>query len=395
MTQRPLGIPAMGIAAPVGIGKLAVARGVFAGSRAGLVARDGLIPGRQVYVGAVEGILPVVPPHHATRNSRLMLAALDEIREDVGRVARQYGRERIAVILGTSTSGVAEGEEAFAIHRAGQTWPAGFDYRQQELGALAAFAADALDLEGPAYTIATACSSSAKVFATARRLIATGLCDAAVVGGADSICGTTLNGFGALEALSRGYCNPFSRNRDGINIGEAAAAFLVTREEAPVNLLGIGETSDAHHMSAPDPTGRGALGSMQAALDDANLTPDDIGYVNLHGTGTPLNDSMEGIAIATLFGASVPCSSTKGMTGHTLGAAGACEAAFLWLSLHPDFSTGTLPPHVWDGVPDPAIPSIGLVGSGSGVPRTGRLAMMSNSFAFGGSNVSLLLGRSS
>jgi 3-oxoacyl-[acyl-carrier-protein] synthase-1 len=395
MTQRPLGIPAMGIAAPVGIGKLAVARGVFAGSRAGLVARDGLIPGRQVYVGAVEGILPVVPPHHATRNSRLMLAALDEIREDVGRVARQYGRERIAVILGTSTSGVAEGEEAFAIHRAGQTWPAGFDYRQQELGALAAFAADALDLEGPAYTIATACSSSAKVFATARRLIATGLCDAAVVGGADSICGTTLNGFGALEALSRGYCNPFSRNRDGINIGEAAAAFLVTREEAPVNLLGIGETSDAHHMSAPDPTGRGALGSMQAALDDANLTPDDIGYVNLHGTGTPLNDSMEGIAIATLFGASVPCSSTKGMTGHTLGAAGACEAAFLWLSLHPDFSTGTLPPHVWDGVPDPAIPSIGLVGSGSGVPRTGRLAMMSNSFAFGGSNVSLVLGRSS
>jgi 3-oxoacyl-[acyl-carrier-protein] synthase-1 len=394
MTQRPFGIPAMGIAAPVGVGKTAAARGLFAGSRAGLVAREGLIPGRQVYVGAVEGILPAVPAHHATRNNRLMLAALGEIREDVEKAAQRYGRERVAVILGTSTSGVAEGEAAFAFHRARQTWPAGFDYRQQELGALAAFAADALDLQGPAYTIATACSSSAKVFATARRLIATGLCDAAVVGGADSICGTTLNGFGALEALSRGYCNPFSRTRDGINIGEAAAAFLVTREEAPVNLLGIGETSDAHHMSAPDPTGRGALASMTAALDDAGLTPGHIGYVNLHGTGTPLNDSMESIAIAALFGTSVPCSSTKGMTGHTLGAAGACEAAFLWLTLHPEFATGILPPHVWDGVSDPSIPAISLVGPEAGVPRTGRLAMMSNSFAFGGSNVSLILGRS-
>ena len=390
---RPLGIPTMGIAAPVGIGKAPAARGLFAGSRAGLVAREGLIPGRQVYVGAVEGTLPPVSPHHASRNSQLMLAALDEIREDVKRAAQRYGRDRIAVILGTSTSGVAEGEAAFASHRIRQTWPAGFHYRQQELGALAAFAADALNLQGPAYTIATACSSSAKVFATARRLIVTGLCDAAVVGGADSICGTTLNGFGALEALSRGYCNPFSRNRDGINIGEAAAAFLVTREEAPVNLLGIGESSDAHHMSAPDPTGRGALASMTAALDDAGLKPDDIGYVNLHGTATPLNDSMESIAIATLFGTSVPCSSTKGMTGHTLGAAGACEAAILWLTLHPEFSTGAVPPHVWDGVSDPAIPAIHLVGAEAMVPKTGQLAMMSNSFAFGGSNVSLILGR--
>jgi 3-oxoacyl-[acyl-carrier-protein] synthase I len=391
---RPLGIPAMGIAAPVGIGKTAAARGLFAGSRAGLVMRERLIPGRQVYVGSVEGTLPMVPPQHATRNNQLMLAALNEILEDVERAALRYGRDRIAVILGTSTSGVAEGEAAFAAHRTRQTWPAGFHYRQQELGALAAFAADALDLQGPAYTIATACSSSAKVFATARRLIATGLCDAAVVGGADSICGTTLNGFGALEALSRSYCNPFSRNRDGINIGEAAAAFLVTREEAPVNLLGIGESSDAHHMSAPDPTGRGALASMTAALNDAGLTAGDIGYVNLHGTGTPLNDSMEGIAVATLFGTSVPCSSTKGVTGHTLGAAGACEAAFLWLTLHPEFSTGALPPHVWDGASDPAIPALGLVGMEAVVPKTGRLAMMSNSFAFGGSNVSLILGRS-
>lgn len=394
MRRRRLGIPAMGVVGPLGIGKLETSRRLFEGSRSGLVLREALVPERPVYVGAVESNLPAVPPRHATRNNQLMLAALDEIRADVEETAVRFGRERVAVILGTSTSGVELGERAFAFHRANGAWPAGFDYRQQELGALAAFAAEMLDLRGPAYTIATACSSSAKVFATARRLIETGLCDAAVVGGADSLCGTTLNGFATLEALSRGRSNPFSKNRDGINIGEAAAAFLVTREEAPIGLLGVGESSDAHHMSAPDPSGRGALASMQAALDDAGLAAGDLSYINLHGTGTPLNDSMEGIAVATLFGADIPCSSTKGMTGHTLGAAGACEAAFLWLTLHPDFTSGGLPPHVWDGVQDPSIPAIRLVDSRIAVPRDRPVAMMSNSFAFGGSNVSLILDRS-
>ena len=394
MKRRRLGIPAMGIVGPLGLGKLETSRRLLEGSRSGLVLRGDLIPDRQVYVGAVASSLPAVPPRHATRNNQLMLTALDEIRADIAEAASRYGAERVAVILGTSTSGVEEGERAFASHRANGAWPAGFDYRQQELGALAAFAAEMLDLRGPAYTIATACSSSAKVFATARRLIEAGICDAVVVGGANSLCGTTLNGFGALEALSRGRSNPFSKNRDGINIGEAAAAFLVTREEAPVGLVGVGDSSDAHHMSAPDPMGRGALASMQAALDDAGLAAGNLSYINLHGTGTPLNNSMEGIAVATLFGADVPCSSTKGMTGHTLGAAGACEAAFLWLTLHPDFTSGSLPPHVWDGVQDPAIPAIRLVNSTIAVPRDGPVAMMSNSFAFGGSNVSLIFDRS-
>ena len=394
MTRRPFGLPAMGLVSPLGMGKGETAANLFAGSRAGLRLRDDLMPARSVYAGAVGHELPAAPPSYATRNNRMMLAALNQIREEIDATARRFGRERVAVILGTSTSGVAEGEAAFASHRATGAWPAGFHYRQQELGGLARFAVDILDLAGPAYTIATACSSSAKVFATARRLLAAGLCDAAVVGGADTLCGTTLNGFGTLEALSRNLCNPFSRNRDGINIGEAAAAFLMTRDAAPVALLGIGETSDAHHMSAPDPKGQGALAAMKAALDDAGLAPGDIAYVNLHGTGTPLNDSMEGLAVATLFGDAVPCSSTKAMTGHTLGAAGALEAAFLWLSLHPDYAPGTVPPHVWDGVRDPAIPSIGLAETGTAVPRAGPLAMMSNSFAFGGSNASLVLGRS-
>jgi 3-oxoacyl-[acyl-carrier-protein] synthase-1 len=384
----------MGLVGPLGVGKAETAANLFAGSRAGLRLRDDLMPARPVYAGAVVEDLPAVPPSYATRNNRMMLAALNQIREEIAAAARRFGRERIAVILGTSTSGVAEGEAAFATHRATGVWPAGFHYRQQELGGLARFAADILGLAGPAYTIATACSSSAKVFATARRLIEAGLCDAAIVGGADTLCGTTFNGFGALEALSRGLCNPFSRNRDGINIGEAAAAFLMTRDTAPVAVLGIGETSDAHHLSAPDPKGHGAIEAMKAALDDAGLAPGGIAYINLHGTGTPLNDSMEGLAVATLFGDTVPCGSTKAMTGHTLGAAGALEAAFLWLSLHPDHAPGLLPPHIWDGVRDPAIPSIRLAEIGTAVPRAGPLAMMSNSFAFGGSNACLVLGRS-
>lgn len=393
MKRRPIGIRAMGIAAPLGVGKRAVAQNLFAGTRAGLVARDDLVPGKSVRVGVVAGELPALATPALTRNDRLMQAALAEIRSEIEAAAELYGRHRIAVILGTSTSGIAEGEAAFAVHRTAGTWPRDFDYRQQELSSLTASVAQAMHITGPTYVIATACSSSAKVFATARRLLEAGLCDAAVVGGADSICRTTVNGFRSLEALSRDLCNPFSRNRDGINVGEAAAAFLLTREEAPVSLFGIGETSDAYHMNAPEPEGKGALAAMRAALADADLTPGDMAYINLHGTGTVLNDSMEAVAIANLFGTDIPCGSTKGMTGHTLGAAGACEAAFLWLSLHPDYATGSLPPHVWDGICDPALPPIRLVDSRDTVLLDRPMAMMSNSFAFGGSNAALILGR--
>ena len=205
----------------------------------------------------------------------------------------------------------------------------------------------------------------------------------------------TVAGFSSLEAISKGLCNPFSRNRDGINIGEGAAAFLMTRDEATVSFLGSGECSDAYHISAPDPEGKGALQAMTLALEDAALGPEEVAYVNLHGTGTPLNDSMEARAIASLVGVSTPCSSTKAMIGHTLGAAGACEAAFVWLTLHPEFNPGNLlPPHLWDGVGDPDMPAICLAGAGARFDdREGRAAMLSNSFAFGGNNVVLALGR--
>jgi len=397
VTGLPLGIPAMGLATPIGTGRAAVAAALFAGTRSGLVARDDVIPGRTVRVGAVPGPLPPVAAAHDTRNNRLMGVALAQIADAVEQAAARFGRHRVAVVLGTSTAGIAEGEAAYAARARGGAWPPGFHYRQQETGSLSAFAADALGLTGPAYTVATACSSSAKVFAAARRLIRAGLCDAAVVGGADTLCRMTVGGFASLEAVSAGLCNPFGANRDGINVGEAAAAFLLTRDPAPVMFLGAGEGSDAHHVSAPDPEGRGALEAMRAALADAGLTPADVAYVNLHGTGTALNDSMEGKAVHALFGAAVPCSATKAMTGHTLGAAGACEAAFLWLTLsRADNPDGLLPPHLWDGAADPAIPPLALAAPGARLADpAGPAAMLSNSFAFGGSNVALVLGRGS
>lgn len=385
-----------GVITPLGRGKQAVAQGLFAGSQRGIVARADLLPARAVEVGAVQESLAPLPSALAaydSRNNRLMQVALAEIAAAVEDARSRYGRDRIAVILGTSTSGIADGEEALMHYRREGRWPERFDYRMQETGSLAEFAARSLGLTGPAYTIATACSSSAKVFASARRLIRAGLVDAAVVGGADTLCRMTLNGFASLEALSKGRCNPFSANRDGITIGEGAAAFLLDREPGPVRLLGVGETSDAHHATAPDPGGRGAAQAMRDALADAELAPETIAYVNLHGTATPLNDAMEAKAIADLFGSRMPCSSTKALTGHMLGAAGGCEAAFLWLTLNPRTNPERLlPPHLWDGVPDPALPALDLVGGGTTFPLSPQTAMLSNSFGFGGSNMALILG---
>src|SRR5277367_4675426 len=327
-----LHLNALGVVNPLGRGKHEVARALFNGSRAGLVQRDDFLPDRSVRVGVVPSMLPLVPPRLARfdcRNNRLALAALNEIEEYVASITERLGPHRVAVVMGTSTSGIAEGEVAVAQRIASGRWPEGFSSSCQEIGNLAAFVADYLELEGPAYTVSTACSSSAKVFASAQRLIEAGMCDAAVVGGADTLCRTTLGGFDSLEALAHDYCNPFSRNRDGINIGEGAAVFLMSRETSPVALLGAGESSDAYHVSAPDPEGIGAALAMSRALEHSGLAPGDIDYINLHGTATPLNDAMEARAVTGIFGDRIPCSSTKPMTGHMLGAAGANEVAFL------------------------------------------------------------------
>jgi len=296
------------------------------------------------------------------------------------------------VVLGTSTTGIQESTQGIAgLIQHGQL-PDDYHYGHQELSAPASFLSDWLQLAGPSYCISTACTSSARALLSARRLLDAGLCDAVICGGVDTLCDLTLQGFSALEATSERLCNPFSVNRDGINIGEAAALFLMSREPASIALLGAGASSDAHHISAPDPQGKGAIEAMRLALRQAAIAAEQLDYLNLHGTATAHNDAMESLAVSTLFPAGVSCSSSKPMTGHTLGAAGALEAAFCWLSLSPFNPEQLLPPHLWDGQQDPALPTLELVAPDTHLSRSAPRRMMSNSFAFGGNNISLILG---
>jgi 3-oxoacyl-[acyl-carrier-protein] synthase-1 len=270
--------------------------------------------------------------------------------------------------------------------------PENFNYRQMEIGTAAPFAAAALGVQGPAFTISTACTSSAKAFASARRLLQLQLCDAVVVGGVDSLCELTVQGFASLESTSGVRTNPMSVNRCGINVGEGAAVFLMSRDEAAVRLAGLGESSDAHHISSPDPQGAGAELALREALADAGIGPSALGYVNLHATATRKNDEMEAKLMARVFPDGVATSGTKPLTGHQLGAAGATELGFAWLTLAREGVP--LPRHVWDGEADPALPALDLVESERFLARgAGPQYVMSNSFAFGGSNVSLILAR--
>jgi 3-oxoacyl-[acyl-carrier-protein] synthase-1 len=268
-------------------------------------------------------------------------------------------------------------------------FPAHYDYRQQEIYNLAEFISEELGTTGICITISTACSSSAKAFKTAQEYIDSGLADAAIIGGVDTLCGMTINGFHALNSTSQGVCQPSSANRDGINIGEAAALAIVSKVPAKVRLLGVGESSDAHHMSAPHPEGEGAVVAMQSALNAAHYSANDVDYINLHGTATPKNDAMEAIAVAKVFGNSTPCSSTKGLIGHTLGAAGATEIGLCWLLLNDE--SGFYAPHIWDNVVDETIPLLNLTNIGEKKSCPIR-SCLSNSFAFGGNNVSVLIG---
>ena len=385
---------AVGMVNALGNDLVQIAQNLTAGTAPGMSLQEGwLTENRPVWLGTVTGDLPAIPGDlmaHRSRNNQLLLAALAQIESQVRAAIAQYGKDRVAVIMGTSTSGIAEGEEAVRyLHQHGE-FPPGFDYRQQELGDPSQFMAELLDLSGPAYTLSTACSSSARAIISGKRLIEAGLVDAAIVGGADSLCRMPVNGFNSLESLSHGRCAPFGQGRDGINIGEASALILLTREPAEVALLGVGESSDAWHMSAPHPEGLGAERAITMALKMAGLTASDVGYINAHGTATPLNDQVEAAVIHRLFGNSTPCSSTKHLTGHTLGAAGATEAALSWLILtqalhlpHQDFSQISR---------DVSLPDIWLATTGQPLARP---VILSNSFAFGGNNASILIGRPS
>lgn len=393
MSRIFLGRP--GLVSALGEGVEATRTALFAGNTSGMVLEDGLLPTAPARVGRVRATLPEIPASAGlvaqSRNNRLLLAAIAQIIDQIEAAKSRFGAERIGIVLGTSTSGVAEGEAAIAAFQRDGHLPADFDYGQMEIGAPAPFLATHLGLLGPAYTVSTACTSGAKALASARNLLRLGLVDAVIAGGVDTLCRLTINGFSALESITPELTNPLSVHRRGINIGEAAVVFLVSKEQGEVELLGIGESSDAHHMSAPEPEGRGAELALRAALSDADLTPNDIAYINLHATGTPKNDEMESRVVARVFPDGVPVSGTKPLTGHTLGAAGALEAAFCWLALTGD---GHLPPHVWDGVADPALPALSTVQLGQRFTEGQARIVMSNSFAFGGNNISLILGKS-
>ncbi|PLP99068.1 beta-ketoacyl-ACP synthase [Cupriavidus pauculus] len=361
----------------------------------GGASTDLYTPGTALHLGVlaeavdVSDLPPDTPPSQASRNNAVLERTLAPLRAAVDAAIARAGPTRVAIVLGTSTSGIHEGELAVRARAATGAFPAGFHYSQQELDSPARYLARRLGTAGPAYTISTACSSSAKSLSAAARLLELGVVDVAVAGGVDTLCTFTIAGFRALEAVSAARCNPLSAHRQGINLGEGAALFLMSREPGPVRLSGWGETGDAHHISAPDPTGAGARAAMQQALARARLQPGDIDYLNLHGTATEQNDAMEARAVADLFGADIPVSSTKPQTGHTLGAAGAVEAALLYLTLTGN-PRGRLPAHWWDGALDPDIAPLHVVGADESLGRPVRHAM-SNSFAFGGSNCVLVM----
>ena len=378
-------------------------RGLTATLAALEAAHSGLAPCHfetaelQTYIGEVADVdavrLPQPLQYFDCRNNRLAQLGLMQDGFDlaVHAAVERLGARRVGVFLGTSTSGILTTEIAYR-HRDPLTGalPGNFDYRGSHNSfSVADYVSRRFGLTGPAVTVCTACSSSAKVFAAAQRMLAADQIDAAIVGGVDSLCLTTLYGFHSLQLSSPQPCRPFDLARDGLSIGEAAAFALLERAQATLDpeailLLGAGESSDAYHMSSPHPEGSGARSAMQRALADARLAPEDVDYINLHGTGTPSNDSAESCAVTALFGTATPCSSTKGATGHALGAAGALEAVICALAL----KVGLMPGGLNLRQRDPKLALNYLTGNQHAPLRH----VLSNSFGFGGANCALLLG---
>jgi 3-oxoacyl-[acyl-carrier-protein] synthase-1 len=343
------------------------------------------------WVGRVEGLeqpLPARWTHWDCRNNRLAWRGLqaDGFAAAVAAAVTRHGADRVALVLGSSTASIGATEDAYqALDASGVFPPQPDNPTLHSLHSLTGFAQEALGLQGPALTVSTACSSSAKAFAAAERLIRLGLADAAVVGGVDSLCGSVLFGFHALQLVSPEPCRPFDQARQGISIGEAAAFALLERGRGGLQLLGHGESSDAHHLSAPDPDGAGAEAALDQALARAGLDTGRIGFVHLHGTATPKNDEVEARLLARRFPPGTPVSSTKGMTGHTLGAAGALGAVFSLLALE----HGRLPGTVNTRTPESGLQNRLLLAPRDQPVRT----VVSHAFAFGGSNCVLVFGR--
>lgn len=385
---------ALGMLTCLGTDAATTMAGLQSGSRDGFFTRRDLRADPAV-VAAIETPLQeadALPSAFKSRNNQILSAVLAQIDEAINKAILKYGAARVGVVIGSSTSGILEGGRAIQQKLATEHFPAEYEYAQQEIGNPSEFIRWKYSLRGPAYTVSTACTSGAKAMSAAARLLDSGICDAVVTGGVDSLCPLTVQGFSALESVSVNGCNPFSLNRDGITIGEGAAVFLATREESPVFLAGWGESSDAHHMSAPDPSGAGAEIAINEALKQAGIGADKIAYVNLHGTGTHKNDLMESHVTHRVYGSDTPVSSTKGMLGHTLGAAGAIEAGICWFLLMEE--NPLLPVHAWDAITDPELCELNFCRKEMRLARGPGRYLASHSFAFGGSNAVLILGDS-
>ena len=384
----------LGIVNALGANTSEVATNLLNNNSNKLVTYNQLFSGRKTYIGKVTSILQNIPTRLAKFNcvnNKFLATAYASIKNDVELLKYKYGSHRIGIILGTSTSGIASSEAALKQYACSNNLPPEFNYAQQETGSCSEFLAQYAGITGINYTVSTACSSSGKAFAVAARLIKSGCCDAVIVGGSDSLCELTLNGFDSLELLSPDICNPFSKNRKGLNIGEGAALFILSKEPSSIKLIGVGEASDGYHMTAPDPQGIGAKLAILQSLKTANIKPDDIGYISLHGTGSRKNDAMEALAINELFANAPYCSSVKPLIGHTLGAAGAHELALCWLLLSEKYNPDhMLPPHIWDREQDQELPHINLISDWVSWKRS---VFLSVSFAFGGSNVCLIIAR--
>lgn len=390
--MHPLAIAGHSIVNSLGTGRRAVFDAMRA-RRSGLARCDFETVDLDTWIGRVDGLdgvrLREDLQSYECRNNRLAQLALetDAFAETVRAVRERYGPSRVGVFMGTSTSGLLQAELAYRARDARTgALPEAFVYAPtQNNFSLSAFVQRYLALSGPAVTVSSACSSSAKVFGNASRMMAAGLCDAAVVGGVDTLCLTTLYGFNSLELLSREPCRPFDSRRDGISVGEGAGFALLEKSGAAATaLLGVGESSDAHHMSTPHPQGLGAKLAMERALTAANVVPGDIDYINLHGTASKTNDASEDRAVCDVFGESTPVSSTKGATGHLLGAAGITEALIALLAIEHNWVPGGMHTETQD----PLLKSDYLLDD-----REMRVThVLTNSFGFGGSNCSLVLG---
>jgi len=356
-----------------------------------LTARSDMINGgKTAYYGCVENCkLPDISKYkeHNTRNNRFLAYLCEELKEQIKYFTDKYAPDRIGVVMGTSTSGLSESEEEIKRFKESNVRSDNYFYSFQEFGDPAMFLSEYLKISGPCYTISTACSSSSRALISARRLIESGLCDVVMAGGADTLCTVPINGFNSMGLISSNPCTPFCEGRDGISIGEAGGLMVLSKEKSNLTLRGIGESSDAYHVSSPDPTGEGAVSAMKMALEDAKLTPSDIGYINLHGTATRLNDAMEAKAVASVFGDKVPCSSTKYMTGHTLGAAGILESCILCYILENDLALPIQSTSIRNL--DKELDNCGLITKRI---KANKPYMMSNSFAFGGNNASVIIG---